>query len=91
MPFDGNPEQFVKPGAISVDHLIAWLEKQNPVTRYSYFNPRDCLICRCSAALGGTNVFHKIDFGLLDQLVAQPHPWNYGAALERARALKATA
>jgi hypothetical protein len=83
--------------------LIDWLEKQPADAEYDYLNNDDCLLCRYFrsvglplagvAPVGGS---HWTDDRwesrpLPDTLRAtsRREPWNYGAALERARALLA--
>jgi hypothetical protein len=105
MPFDGRVKDYeTKPDVFSLEGLIAWLETQNPETKYEYTSPTDCVLCRYFRAHGYVNAIVT-----RDHLVGERHfpmamkiaahgcerwpdrlqfTWNYGAALERARALK---
>ena len=80
----------------SVESLIAWLEEQNPNEKYSYINPRGCLLAQYFTAMGMVGVsvshfyygglgFHRKELPqhLHDIAFASPH--TFGAALERAK------
>ena len=79
--------------------LVAWLEGQPGGTEYSWVNPSDCLFCRYSQSLGnkvcGYSSLYRLvpggienpHLGRIEHDVAQPKPWTYAAALDRARAL----
>jgi hypothetical protein len=93
----GKPK--VQTDVLSLESLIAWLERHPPMTFYN-FNDCDgmCLygqymaangiMWRESGATGNTDVpAGREDFCILVyQYVARQRPWTFGAALERARA-----
>jgi hypothetical protein len=105
MLYDPRWEVQAKPAAtVSMESLIAWLEKQNPATRYSYTDIEGCLLSKYFRAMGfrwafcGASRFSYFRFFVL--LLSKPIPeemndiarrdeWTYGAALKRARALTA--
>ncbi len=86
----------------SVPALIAWLETQDPATEYDFIDGADCLICRYFRAqgipLGIGEVVNPMSWrdknGMSHPLPAEFNnisngggkPWNYGAALARAKA-----
>ena len=76
----------------SIEGLIAWLERQDPETEYDWDDcDGDCLVARYGLAMGlgdGWKDLHNRAFsrnGVLAS-VALFEPWNYGAALARAKA-----
>lgn len=96
-----KPAPKAKPKILSLEGLIAWLEIQNPATRYSFVSNTDCLLARYFRAKGywGANVgmgrffhhcyllpFTKIYPPELDRVA---HSRSYGAALELAREIAA--
>jgi hypothetical protein len=92
-----------KPDAISLAGLIAWLERQNPATRYNYRDIHDCLLTRYFRASGyrwaycGLSSFSYSRWFLPPLFrkaipyemneVAVRWPSTYGDALKRARRL----
>ncbi len=50
MPLDGRIQDFetteTKHDVFSLEGLIAWLETQEPTTRYDFNDQRDCVLCR---------------------------------------------
>ena len=84
----------------SVTGLIAWLETQDPATKYDYLSNDDCLLCRYFRARGiplsGFVPMGSVTWGdaagndhiLPPELnhVGRGRPHNYGAALARAKA-----
>lgn len=91
MPFDG-----IVPDVFSLDGLIGWLETQDPATEYDYWNCRGgCLLSQYLYANGIDGSLFR-NYGRLSRqegvgsVVACEPPHTYGAALERARALKET-
>ncbi len=85
----------------SLDSLIAWLETQNPVQKYDYFcTDGSCLIGQFMAHSGlsvkpgkyADYVYHwkqHNDF-CVQNSIAHPKPWTFGAALSRARQYRAS-
>lgn len=94
-------EAQTKADPLSLESLIAWLEKQPEDGLYNYSNVKDCLICRYLRAAGIP--FHSAggeDFQPANiyaervrlpgwRNVTAPSPHTFGAALSRARALQA--
>lgn len=86
-----------KPDVFSLAGLIAWLETMPGAARYDY---EDCSgACLLAQYLQHHNEWPKYDFckayghmadiggaDVLQNSVAAPKPWTYGAALARARA-----
>ena len=52
MLYDPKWEVQTKPDMFSLAGLIAWLETQDLDTKYTYDDPRACLICRYFGAMG---------------------------------------
>ena len=100
-----NPGVETKADPFSLDSLIAWLEKQPSALEYVWTDVFDCLMhhyytdvlrddldgeyparmvfdlgCDFERPFGSISAYHKVAGSL---------PWTFGAALERARALKA--
>lgn len=83
---------------LSVEGLAAWLVKQDGTTGYNYIDSGDCLLCRYFRAAGipvdvvGPTKWVDID-GVGHQIspamsrISIGHPYTYGAALSRARAI----
>ena len=105
--FDGLPEKYeTKPDVFSLRGLIAWLETQDPATRYNYVDDADCLLCRYFRSAGydvftlsrsgfatWPNIHSNVKYP--DEMAAVCNTglcgaWTYGAALERARKLLAS-
>lgn len=88
-----------KADPFSLESLIAWLEKQPAKKKYDYFDCRGrCLFGQYAAAtmdMSWMNVVvlegHKHEFKLLAYDIACQKPYTFGAALERARAVMASA
>lgn len=81
--------------------LIAWLEQQPAQKTYRYTDPRNCLLCQYFTAHGFSEVhvtmnnmrhsLGEIEFPRTfswDVSNAYPQDSTFGAALERARALR---
>lgn len=95
MPFDGP---LPKPDVFSLDGLIAWLETQVSETRYDYMATGDCLMCRYLRAQGlpvravGGLYWRDRDgvkhFDGSEPFWSVASAGSFGAALERARALR---
>lgn len=103
MPFDGNPNQFEtkKPDAFSLEGLIAWLETQDPNKGYCWSLPGSCLYHHFGVAMGfdAEHAYNKTIKRFSENLGTPPltepftglaitTPHTYGAALERALALR---
>ena len=75
----------------SVHGLIAWLETQDPETEYDYTKGGDCLIQRYLKDRGvnvprfGYDPLELEKWGL--RTIAGTDPYNYAAALARAKEL----
>lgn len=75
----------------SLRGLIAWLETQDPDTRYDYTLSSECLMARYLIAIGESNYNLTADdakrvFAHSGYVIqGHGHAWTYGAALERAR------
>ena len=75
----------------SVHAVIAWLETQAPETEYDFYDcAGDCLVARYGLAMGLGNGWHDLHNGAFNKngvtdCVARPSPFNYGAALARAK------
>ena len=78
-----------KTPAMTEEALIAFLETQDPNAEYTFQDPAGCLMARYFAAhdapWSGT-AYHAMPNYLA---IAGDKPHTFGAALERARALKA--
>lgn len=94
-----TPITETKPEVFSLEGLVAWLETQNPATIYAFWQSSKCgggcLLHRYLVASGKhpDDDYAEIawlvvrdDLELQDE-VARPTPWTYGAALDRARKL----
>lgn len=78
----------------SLDSLIAWLETKKPYIYYQYDSNNDCMLARYFSDCGFKHVvvtpcsvyYHgnRVIFPPYFDHISQCHPWNYGAALERA-------
>jgi hypothetical protein len=90
-----------KPDVFSLESLVAWLEKQPASKTYCYVDGGNCLIHQYLAAAGipVLVVWSHGDYcevGSHDRKstsdsfwqVSKGYPRNFGAALERARALR---
>lgn len=88
-----------KADPLSLEALIAWLEKQPASIEYDYTDPRDCLLCRyfkahgySNPAISGAEMDHDgghTYFPDIFRKIANDSldGENYGAALKRARKL----
>lgn len=93
-----DPKWEVKADPLSMEGLIAWLEKQPAAKRYNYNNCQGkCLYGQYMAAHGVVweesgateNRTARGEFcSLVYGTVASCRPWTFGAALKRARAVK---
>lgn len=103
MPLDQRGFEIeTKHAVFSLEGLIAWLEKQPPETTYRYTNSSSCLLTQWHRAFGikrdsngdyPTGVPYRIGtwgFSVAagPQSSNDPSIWTYGAALERAKALR---
>ena len=100
MPYDGTNFE-TRPDVFSLDGLIAWLEKQPAEKKYCYMDTGACLLCQYLVSIGvpfegvyGTywddanNVTHDIPASVAH--IPVEYPRTFGAALSRARALRAS-
>lgn len=86
MLYDPKWEAPAKVDPLSIDSLIAWLEKQPPKQKYSFHDARNCLIAQYLSAAGEKScVLYANEVELYFGYVAVERPWTFGAALERAR------
>jgi hypothetical protein len=96
MPFDNTNYVETRPDTFSLDGLIAWLETQDPETKYNYANcSGGCLIGRYLIATTG-KMWHE--HGLRWRDICRHHPQlgdaaagshhTYGGGLTRAKALR---
>jgi hypothetical protein len=100
MLYDPKWEQKTKADPFSLDSLIAWLEQQPAENRYCYADNGKCLLGRYFTAKGfkAVNVwssgvsYQGGDAGLPPHFndIAVYTPHTFGAALERARAARAS-
>jgi hypothetical protein len=75
---------------MSIEHFIAWLEKQPGDRRYEYFSPYHCPIGKYCRANGSD--YHAQYWGAegkqkisdWNTYITCGAPWTYGAALNRA-------
>jgi hypothetical protein len=91
----------VKADPFSLESLIAWLEKQPSDGSYDWYGIEKCLVCQFYQANGISEPWGECSYtkpfdrghGHADAhrrywAVGQAWPWTFGAALERARALR---
>lgn len=80
-----------KVNPLSLNGLLAWLEKQPADAEYNWSSIHGCLVCNyLRAVTGETHPAMRWDFGNVIgehyATIASPRPWTNGAALDRARA-----
>jgi hypothetical protein len=77
----------VKP---SLEGFIGWLEVQNPSITYTYMDTDRCLVAQYLASIGGHKItdYFAAQGGTTGSRIAVSTPHTFGAALERARALR---
>jgi len=80
MLYNLNWDKTAKPDVMSVEGLVAWLEVQDPHTKYNWENPFTCVFATYLKSVG--REYHEHSF---DVDIACKRPWIYGAALARAR------
>lgn len=92
-----DPKWEVKADPLSLESLIAWLEKQPAEQEYCYYDNGYCLLARYFSAVGFKDVEvygwywrHSDatkDIPLSDafKMIAVQGKWTFGAALKRAR------
>lgn len=103
MLFNPKWEAPVKSDPMSLDSLIAWLEKQPASGAYSYIDAANCMLCKyfrshgldifdldCSGySVHGSSDNHEYPYVFAE--IANGHSdrsWTFGAALKRARACR---
>lgn len=95
MFFDPGTKTETKADPLSLDSLIAWLEKQRAGAVYCYEDHGQCLAAQYnrsidrdySAPLCGWPPTAEDDFDYRLEWIALQKPRTFGAALERARKL----
>lgn len=76
-------KRWEKTDPLSLDSLIAWLEKQPPQTEYDYLDRCNCLL---GQYLGRpVHLDEEIAITNDDMDILQGYPRTFGAALKRAR------
>ena len=86
MLYDPKWNQEAKAEPLSLESLIAWLEKQSADTEYDSGNPHKCLFAQY---LGRTApALLSVEYGRDATDIAYGEPNTFGAALERARDLQ---
>jgi hypothetical protein len=74
---------------LDTDKLTGWLKNQPPDGEYVWSDPVFCLMGRYLADNGSEwGAMQYSDLPLYEE-IAKEKPWTFGAALERAEALKA--
>jgi len=71
------------------DKLIAWLRTQPPDGEYQWSDPVFCLMGRYIADVGTPKDLYAYSDMPNYHEIAETKPWTFGAALQRAEALKA--
>ena len=84
----------------TLDNLIAWLETKDPTMEYSFYFPDSCLVGQWARTVDAS-AFNIVTEGSYVYKVNEerrnlfsfhpivcPKPWTFGAALERAKALR---
>lgn len=93
MPFDGNIQDYTKADPFHIDTFIGWLETMPPEGVYDYY-PVDgtCLVGQYGAAVYGAGDRRWHDLHRVKNTpfcgIAQRRPRTFGAALDRARAMR---
>ena len=84
----------------TLDNLIAWLETKDPTMPYSFFYPDSCLIGQWARNVDASAFNMQIEGSLVYKVneerrnlsdfhpIASQESWTFGAALERAKALR---
>ena len=89
MPFDGKPSDYAKPDVFSVEGLLAWLDTQDPATKYDYDDCEGgCLIGTYLKSAGvhwSARAYAQFANMEARWRIAGVHPWTYGAAAQRCR------
>ena len=98
-----NPDwDKTKTNPLSLDAVIAWLEKQPADGKYVYSDCRDCLAAQYNASIGREYHYwpnwhiegrqpYMPTFDRQLETIAYGTPKTFGAALDRAKKLKKTA
>jgi len=75
--------------ALTVKNLIAWLETQDPDTKYDYCNPSTCLVAKFLYCMGASRIIligSEIPCDIHSAVHAvDAKDWTYGKALKRLR------
>jgi hypothetical protein len=74
---------------LNTEALTEWLRKQNPDEEYVWSDPVYCMMGRYLADNGSS--WGAVQYSVMPgyEEIAAEKPWTFGAALERAEALKA--
>lgn len=93
-------QQDLEYAGVTLSGFIAWLETQNPDTKYEYIDPMACALAQYRRHLGYSGVDLIVDFGPCGKLPSEPGEWlerivngrggcTFGAALKRAKEFRA--
>lgn len=97
MLYDPKWEVQTKADPLSLDALIAWLEKQPANKPYDYCDYGGCVLAQWITSLGGgrgenDSFNYTLDGSVVNvrqfKDLVQTRPWHFGAALDRARKLR---
>jgi len=88
MLYNRDWDKIAKPD-ITIENLIAWLEKQPCEKGYNYWSPNDCLLDQWIKSIGAVVEYTDIFTIPIRSCILVPRPRTYGAALARARAITA--
>lgn len=89
MIYDPKWEVETKADPLTLESLIAWLEKQPAEKKYCYMHDGICLAAQYNQSIGRKYETYIKEDGSFDaalELIASGGKWTFGAALERARA-----
>lgn len=83
-----------KTSPLLLDNFIAWLQKQPADEKYDWLDSDSCLAAQYSQSIDREYGHNDIlalagTFSADLENIAYARPWNFGAALNRAKALKA--
>ena len=94
MLYDPKWEQKTKADPLSLASLIAWLERHPADETYCYMDSGECLAAQYNQSIGRVyqtpnpiRTYFGRSFDAHLERIALEYPRNFGAALERARAI----